>query len=297
MSLPRITIVTPSFNQGRFLEQTIRSVLDQGYPNLQYGVVDGGSDDGSDRVIARYRSRLDFVVIEPDRGQSDAINKGLKRADGDVLGWLNSDDTLLPGTLRFVGEHFRDHPFDNWISAACRASDADGRMCQPLRPTGEFTLHGALLRKQPFNLLQPSTFWRKELTDHVGPLDEGLHYCMDLDLWVRFLAAGYKPVLLNRELSTYRLYEQSKSCSQQDGFLRSLIEIERKYLPLLPWSQRLQVRRMMGYQHRAYVARTALRRPWKQMLMHPWWFGSQQMWKVMIRGASAKAGARHDQAA
>jgi len=289
MDLPRISIVTRSFNQGRYLEQTIRSVLDQGYTNLQYGVADGGSTDGSALIIERYRDQLDFVVIESDRGQSEAINKGLRRADGQVIGWLNSDDTLLPNALRLVGEHFRDHRQDDWILGSCRTIDSQSRTLDLLKPVGDFTLYGGLLRKGPFNILQPSSFWRKSLTDRVGLLDEQLHYCNDLDLWLRFLARGGKPVLVEQVLSTYRLHEESKSCSQPQAFMRTLIDIERRYLPLLPWRQRWRVWQMIGYQQRAYIACTANRRPWRQMLTHPWWFGSQQMLKVLIQGPSPAA--------
>jgi len=156
-----ITIVTPSFNQAAYLEQTIRSVLDQGYPNLQFGVVDGGSTDGSVEIIERYRSQLDFAIIEPDHGQTEAINKGIRRAQGQIIGWLCSDDTLLPGALQTIGQHFADHPDHDWIAGACQVIDPSGQIVSVVRPRGQFTLAGVLLRgdDQPFDLPQPGIFW------------------------------------------------------------------------------------------------------------------------------------------
>ena len=113
-SLPRITVVTPSFNQARYLDRTIRSVLDQGYPNLEYMVLDAGSTDGSLDIIKRYSDRLDYWRSGPDNGQSAAVNEGWQRASGEVMAWLNSDDFYLPGALDFVGNHFRVHPED-WV--------------------------------------------------------------------------------------------------------------------------------------------------------------------------------------
>ena len=125
--LPRISVITPSYNQAAFLEATIRSVLDQQYPNLQYGVVDGRSTDGSADIIDRYRGDLDFAIIEPDRGQVDALNKGMRRADGDIVCFLNSDDTFLPGALQTIGAYFRDHPRCDWAMGHCIFIDADGQ--------------------------------------------------------------------------------------------------------------------------------------------------------------------------
>jgi GT2 family glycosyltransferase len=289
MVLPTLTLVTPSFNQARFLEATIRSVLDQRYPNLEYGIIDGGSSDGSAAIIERYRKHLSFTVIGPDAGQSDAINHGLRRARGSVLGWLNSDDVLLPGALRRVGEHFAQYPACPWLIGACTEVDQEGRALRTLRPVGEFTLAGALLRPRGFNVPQPSSFWRRELTDCVGLLDPALHYCMDFELWCRFLAHGARPDIIVPELSTYRLHPHSKTCSRPEGSIAALIEIERRYLPALPGAPRRRLRRLIGYQSRALAIRTSPGRPWAQVLRRPWWLGSQQIVKALVFGPHAGA--------
>lgn len=286
-TLPRITIVTPSFNQAAFLEETIRSVLDQGYPNLQYGVVDGGSTDGSIEIIERYRDRLAFAIVERDRGQAEAINKGLRRADGDVVGWLCSDDLLLPGSLRAVGEAFAAAPQTNWLAGGCIMTDAGGTPTQTLKPRGDFTLSGLLLRSasRPFELPQPSVFWRRSLHDRLGLLREDLHYCMDFEWWLRLIRHGERPMLLDRPLAAYRLHEASKSCAQQAGFLREHLLVEPAYAAGLPLRERLAFHRRAGYCRRAVALAEPNTSPWRLVLRRPWWVLSGQVREAIRRAA------------
>ncbi len=277
MALPGISVIMPSFNQAAFLEQAIQSVLAQGYPHLQFGIVDGGSTDGSAAIIERYRHRLDFAIVEPDRGQSDALNKGLARARGQVLGWLNSDDTLLPGALLTVGGWFAAHPQSLWLIGRARRIDAAGRNLGPLRPAGLFSAAGALLRDVPFCIPQPATFWRRPLSDRAGLLDVNLHHAMDFDLWVRFFLDGAEPDLLDAELATYREHPGSKTCTQANAFIRALIQIEKRYLPRLNPQQQQTLRRRLGYQRRALATRQPRGELWAQVLYHPWWLLSQQI--------------------
>ena len=250
-TLPRISLITPSFNQAAYLEDTIQSVLDQGYANLQYGVIDGGSTDGSIDIIRRYRERLSFAIIEPDRGQTDALNKGLRRADGDIVGWVCSDDMLLPGALAAVAETFADgqHPNDqenvNWVAGACLMTDAAGVPLEQQKPHGDFTPAGLLLRgpDRPFSRPQPAVFWRRSLHDRLGLLRDDLHYCMDFEWWLRLVADGQRPRLLDRELATYRLHDHSKSVAQARGFLREHLLIESAYAQHLSLPQRLHFHR------------------------------------------------------
>ena len=181
---PRISVITPSYNQAEFLERTIRSVLSQDYPDLEYIVVDGGSTDGSVEIIKRYADRLAYWVSEPDRGQSHAINKGLQRATGSILGWLNSDDYYLPGALRVVGETLADNSETFALVGHCRRVYASGSEANLLE--GRFEGRLRLLQFwKDYRMPQSSIFWRREVLDQVGLLDESQHYIMDFDYWAR----------------------------------------------------------------------------------------------------------------
>ncbi|MBM4094214.1 MAG: glycosyltransferase, partial [Planctomycetes bacterium] len=186
---PRISIVTPSFNQGRFIEQTIRSVLLQGYPNLEYVVMDGGSRDESLRAIRRYEAWIDHVASEPDRGQYDALNRGFHRCTGGVMGWLNSDDFYLPDALWAVGGAFADLGDVQWLVGTSSFAGEDGVACNPcnLRPVDTVCIRAGLHdgRVSPW-VKQESTFWRRELWEAVGGrLDDAMRAAGDFDLWLR----------------------------------------------------------------------------------------------------------------
>jgi glycosyltransferase involved in cell wall biosynthesis len=287
--LPRITLITPSFNQADFLEETIKSVLAQNYPNLQFGIVDGGSTDGSAQIIERYRDQLDFAIIEKDNGQTEAINKGINRADGEIVGWLCSDDTLLPGALEAIGKHFADNPGDDWIAGACRMIDARGGAGETQHPGGDFTLAGVLLRGEdrPFSLPQPGVFWRRSLHDELGLLDESLHYCMDFEFWLRLIKSGRRPALIDSVFATYRLHESSKSCAAPLGFTREHIRIEGAYAAALPLPLRMKVARRLGYMRRHCAIREASGRPWALVARRPWWLLSQQVRAALFEPARA----------
>jgi glycosyltransferase involved in cell wall biosynthesis len=207
MDLPLITVVTPSFNQARFLEDTLRSVVSQGYPRLEYIVIDGGSTDGSVDIIRRYESHLRYWVSEPDRGQSHAINKGLGMARGDVVAWLNSDDTYLPETLSRVGALFAQRPDVDLVYGDFVYTDVAGR---PMRTRHVFShmAYESLLYHD--YLGQPAVFFRRSLFEMIGPLDEALHYCMDWELFLRMWRVC-KPVHMPVVLATYRLDHAAKS--------------------------------------------------------------------------------------
>ena len=207
MELPLISIVTPSYNQARFLEDTLRSVVAQGYPRTEHIVIDGGSSDGSVDIIRRYAPHLRSWVSEPDRGQSHAINKGLAQAHGDVLTWLNSDDTYLPGALDEVGRFFAGHPDVDLVYGDYVYTDAAGR---PMRRRHVFdTIAYESLLYHDY-LGQPAVFFRRGLFEKVGPLDESLHYCMDWDLFLRMWRVC-RPRHLPKVLATYRLDHAAKS--------------------------------------------------------------------------------------
>ena len=280
--LPSITIITPSFNQVDFLEQTINSVLEQNYPNLQFAIIDGNSTDGSIDIINKYRSQLDFVIIESDSGQSDAINKGLARATGDIVGWLNSDDILLPDALHTIADHFAADQQTEWLIGSARFQSPDGELLDIIRPSGDFSLSGALFRDHTFNIPQPATFWKRTLLEEVGLLDTTLHYCMDFDLWCRFLAAGHRPKIVDDQLATYRMHPQSKTCSAQQMFAAALIEIEKRYAHHLPIKQRFTLMRMRDYQRRILAINTSSQSTLlRKTCVHPWWLMSDDIRKAL----------------
>jgi len=210
---PVISIVTCSYRQARYLEATLRSVIGQDYPALEYIVVDGGSDDGSRAIIERYADSLAYWVSEPDDGQVDALRKGFARASGDILGWLCSDDLLLPGALRTVAAFFRARPDALAVYGDALWIDRDGRL---LRPKREIAFSRFVFLHDHNYVPQPSMFWRRELYRDVGGLDPRFDLAMDADLWERF-SRRTRIEHLARYLSCMRFYPEQKTRSRRDG--------------------------------------------------------------------------------
>lgn len=183
---PRISIVTCSYQQGTFLEATLRSVLEQGYPNLEYIVMDGGSRDDSAAIIERYSNRLTYWTSERDGGQTDALARGFDRATGEIMGWLCSDDLLLPGSLEQVGQYFTAHPEVDVVYGDALWIDERGR---PIRTKKEMGFNRFVFLFDHNYLPQPSVFWRRSVYERVGGLDRAFDLAMDSDLWERFSRA------------------------------------------------------------------------------------------------------------
>lgn len=204
---PRLSIITPSFNQAPFLEATLRSVLDQGYPDLEYIVIDGGSTDGSVEIIRRYADRLAYWVSEKDNGQSEAINKGLARATGEILAWINSDDTYLPGAFEAQAGYLCAYPEVDVVYGDCVYTTADGQLLQNAygRP---FSLTELLRFTIPY---QPTLFMRRTAIERAGLLDPAYHYAMDSEYWLRLHAAGARFAYHPQLVATYRLHGASKT--------------------------------------------------------------------------------------
>ncbi len=208
----RVTIVTPSYNQGPFIERTIESVLSQrGDFELEYLIVDGGSTDETLSVLRRHGGRLSYVS-EKDRGQSDAINKGFRMARGEVLAWLNSDDTYLPGALDAATRALRNGGA-RWCFGECRVIDEQDREIRWAisRYKSWVSRRYSLRRLLGRNFIpQPATFFRRDLLEEAGLLDESLHYAMDYDLWLRFARIG-NPAFIQRPLASFRWHGSSKT--------------------------------------------------------------------------------------
>jgi glycosyltransferase involved in cell wall biosynthesis len=221
---PRISVITPSFNQAAYLEETLRSVLLQGYPDFELIVVDGGSTDGSVALLEKYAPHLTAWASEPDRGQSDAINKGFRRATGAVLGWLNSDDAYFPGALQAIGRAARERPDAGLIYGAGAKIDPTGRVLKtiPFRPVDLRLLHTR------FYILQPSSFVRRAALDAVGLLDADQHYVMDWDLALR-IARRFPLHAIAEPIGMLRDYPGTKTRTSPDARWFEIVNTARTY--------------------------------------------------------------------
>lgn len=211
MSFGKISIITPSFNQAPYLEQTILSVLNQKHPNLEYIIIDGGSTDGSVEIIKKHEKHLAYWASEKDNGQSDAINKGLSKATGEIVAWLNSDDLYLPETFNAVAKIFSENPDVDLIY---------GDVINFYDTTGKEEYHNNQFEPYDFlsrvSIHQPAVFWKRKLHNAIGYMDESLHYLMDYDLWYRIFFS-YKTIKLNKPLAKFRIHGNAKTALNPKG--------------------------------------------------------------------------------
>lgn len=225
---PKITVVTPSYNQAPFLEETIQSVLSQGYPDLEYIVMDGGSTDGSVEIIRKYEKRLAHWHSRPDEGQSDALRKGFMRSSGDILSWLNSDDTFAPGILVAVGEYFAFHPDIDVVYGNVDLVDPAGERMYTAYPLLDLRI---LVYENRF-IPQQAMFWRRELYERVGGVNPKLHFAMDYELTMKFLLARARVAKIPRVLASYRLHSTAKSTTIRDIMKSEIEEILSRLCPI-----------------------------------------------------------------
>jgi glycosyltransferase involved in cell wall biosynthesis len=224
-SLPLVTVVTPSYNQGRFIAATIESVLSQDYPNVEYLIIDGASTDDTAGVVARYADRLTFVS-EPDRGQSDAINKGFRRGRGRYVAWLNSDDIFLPGAITAAVAALRANPEAGAVYGEGFQIDEGGRVISRFAVTQQFDLW-KLLNLSDY-ILQQTVFFRRSVFDDVGWIDESLHYGMDWEILMR-IGLRYPLVYIPHEMGAIREYPAAKSFAGGSKRARELAAIMRRH--------------------------------------------------------------------
>lgn len=221
MPKPLVSIITPSYNQAKYLEETIQSVLAQDYPRIEYIIVDGGSSDGSVEIIKRYADRLAWWVSEPDQGQTDALNKGFARATGEIFAWLNSDDTYLPGAVNEAVDFLTSHPDVAMVYGDANYIDEGGTLI------GQFPARQTDLRRMlrgSVHIPQQTTFFWARLWKQVGPLDPSFYFAMDYDLWVRL--AKIAPLVYQPRLwANFRLHSTGKSIARDDRCYPEMLKV------------------------------------------------------------------------
>jgi glycosyltransferase involved in cell wall biosynthesis len=272
MTRPLVSIVTPSFNQAPFLEETMRSVLEQDYPNLEYLVADGGSTDGSAELVERYADRLAWWASEPDGGQAAALNRAFAHARGDILGWVSSDDTLLPGAVsRAVDELERD-PELVLVYGEALFVDEQGKELFPLAPR-PFDV-AAMVRACDNHVVQPGSLFRRRALELAGPLDESAYYFFDFEFVLRLAERGARVAPIPDRLATYRVHADSKSAGAPLAKARDYVRLADEFLagsalPAAEEGRTAAYLRAGDYfydalelgQARRYLARSLRRRP------------------------------------
>jgi glycosyltransferase involved in cell wall biosynthesis len=218
---PLVSIVTPSFNQARFLEATIHSVLSQDYPSLEYIIVDGGSTDGSLEIIKKYSNRLTWWVSEKDQGQTDALNKGFTHAHGEILAWLNSDDTYEPGAVSAAIGFLESQPETGLVYGDANYINEGGRVIGKF-PAAQTDL--SRLRRGYVHIPQQAAFFRADLWRSVGPLDPSFYFAMDYDLWVR-ISARCSIKYLHQTWANFRLHTSGKTIAADDRCWPEMIRV------------------------------------------------------------------------
>lgn len=217
---PKISIVTPSYNQGSFLEQTIQSVLSQKYPHLEYVVIDGNSNDKSPSIIKKYQKKLTYFEIKKDRGQSHAINKGFAHTSGEIMAWINSDDVLRPGSLQLIATIFAKFPEIEWLTSLPSTINEQGYqlyLAQPPLYVRKLIQKGMYTRKLFGFIMQEGTFWRRSLWEKAGGKLAEVPYTMDMKLWQDF-AKHSQLYTVEACLASYRLNPLRKNNDQHKNY-------------------------------------------------------------------------------
>jgi len=227
--IPFVTIVTPSFNQGKFIRETIESVLNQDYPNIEYWVIDGGSTDETIDILKSYGDSINWVS-EKDCGQADAVNKGISRAQGSIIGWLNSDDTYLEGSISHVVNFMNDHPEADMIYGEGYFIDTNSNIIDRYN-TEKFNRKRLA---ETCMICQPTVFLTKEIVNKVGLLDENLDLCMDYELWMKIADIG-KVMYTSKYLATSRMYAENKTLSRRKEVHKEICNTIYKHYGYVPF--------------------------------------------------------------
>lgn len=285
----KLSIITPSLNQAQFLEQTILSVLEQNYEPLEYIVIDGGSTDGSVDVIRRYENHLTYWVSEKDEGQPDAINKGLKRATGDVVAYINSDDLYMPGAFAAVARYFREHTDCEWLCGDTiffRDGDEETSLVEANVPKS-----AAHCLSWAYKAPQPGMFWKRALLE--SGFDNRWRYCFDHELYVRLLLAGHKCEHLPVTVASYRLHPSSKTVAEGDLFAGEFDQIAELYEGQLKgagrrWSVATRFLRRSFAASEAGEKREAAGYLLRALVTHPESLGDRPFWGCLRRVLQGK---------
>lgn len=267
---PIVSIVTPSFNQGQYIEETILSILEQGYPCLEYIIIDGGSTDNTVEIIKKYQKYLAFWVSEPDNGQSHAINKGIKKCTGNIFNWVNSDDILEPGALFTVSEAF-DNKNTDLVCGRSKRFCPDGRI--------ESVVQTSLMEEVEKSIFfggirQLPTFYKLSIVRQLEAVDEKCHYVMDSELFIRYLLnfGQDKILFINEAIGKFRLHENSKTVSQEDKFaveFRMVIEeLIENYQPSV--FSHISEAKLMAYFHLFKALKTSRKNNLGKYVSHIW---------------------------
>lgn len=219
---PRISVVTPSLNQGKFIEETIRSVLLQSYPDLEYIIMDGGSNDNSVKIIKKYEPWLTYWVSKKDKGQSNAINNGFMLSTGEIMGWLNSDDFYNKNALSKTAIILDSKDGFNWLVGATNIINEKGKYLKIQYPPDSISNNTFFLYQKHW-ISQPSTFWNRKIWQQSGPLDEDLSYVMDVNLFFSFFLKS-QPIITQYPISFYRQHNESKTVGQLDRSNKEFVD-------------------------------------------------------------------------
>ena len=289
---PKLSIITPSYNQAQYLEETILSVLKQNYEPLEFIIIDGGSRDGSVDIIRQYEDQISYWVSEKDRGQAHALNKGLEKATGDIVAYINSDDLYLPGAFAAAISYFQEHPECDWL---CGDTLIFGGSEKTTLSVADVPRSAAHCLSWAYTAAQPGMFWKRSLLNKG--FAEQWRYCFDHELYVRLLLADHQCDHLPAPLAAYRLHQTSKTVAEGDLFAREFDQIAEIYEPQLGGSGRRWCRATMHLRHSftaSQEGRTseAMRHVLRALLIHPEGIRFRPFWGC-LKAATLSGLSRH----
>lgn len=274
MNRPLVSIVTPSLNQGRFIEQTILSVRGQTYPHLEHIVMDAGSRDETVAILKKYEGTYSMRwVSEPDRGMYDGINKGFQSARGEILAYLNTDDWYLPWTVETIVNYFSAHPEINLVFGDHLDLYENGRVGLSIQPSFRFRL----IRTTPWSLPQPTVFWRRKVYEALGGFDSGFQFCGDSDFWIR-AGLRFKIGQIREVLALVQLHSDQKTTANEEKIARELGVRDACYSTpeeRTPWRRFFEIKLYAWFWQRVFMAKFLLHylvKKWKQIHSSAWSF-------------------------